>query len=108
MNLTRSFGLLFIPGLIVCAPIASHNLESDVNDASTGANSLAVPAPPGPPETFAPPLPAPPDAEPREPLDLYGNEVMSALAKYRLDSTGSLYELHSPQIEMPRLPSPKS
>ena len=40
--------------------------------------------------------------------DLYGNDVASAVAKYSFDATGSLYEVHSPQTELPRLPSPKS
>ena len=40
--------------------------------------------------------------------DLYGNEVTSAVAKYTFDATGSLYEVHSPQTELPRLKSPKS
>jgi len=42
------------------------------------------------------------------PVDLYGNEVTEAVAKYKLDATGSLYETHSPQTELPRLGSPKS
>lgn len=41
-------------------------------------------------------------------VDLYGNEITDAVAEYELDATGSLYELHSPQTELPRLPSPKS
>jgi len=41
-------------------------------------------------------------------VDLYGNEVIDAVATYSLDPTGSLYELHSPQTELPRLGSPKS
>jgi len=41
-------------------------------------------------------------------VDLYGNQVTDAVAKYKLDATGTLYELHSPQTELPRLPSPKS
>lgn len=40
--------------------------------------------------------------------DLYGNEVSDAVAEYGLDATGSLYEMHAPQVELPRLPSPKS
>jgi hypothetical protein len=43
-----------------------------------------------------------------EATDVYGNEVTAAVAKYTLDGTGSLYELHSPQTELPRLGSPKS
>lgn len=41
-------------------------------------------------------------------VDLYGNRVTDAVAKYELDATGGLYELHSPQTELPRLKSPKS
>jgi hypothetical protein len=41
-------------------------------------------------------------------VDLQGNEVTDAVAKYELDATGDLYELHSPQTELPRLKSPKS
>jgi hypothetical protein len=42
------------------------------------------------------------------PVDLLGNEVTDAVAKYQFDATGSLYETHSPQTELPRLGSPKS
>jgi len=41
-------------------------------------------------------------------VDLYGNPVSDAVAEYSLDSTGSLYELHSPRTELPRLSPPKS
>jgi hypothetical protein len=41
-------------------------------------------------------------------VDLYGNEVSDAVARYTLDPAGSLYELHSPQTELTRLGSPKS
>lgn len=41
-------------------------------------------------------------------LDLYGNEVTSAVAKYKFDGTGALYELHSPQTEVPKLAPPKT
>jgi hypothetical protein len=41
-------------------------------------------------------------------VDLYGNEVIDAVATYSIDPAGSLYELHSPQTELPRLASPKS
>ncbi len=41
-------------------------------------------------------------------VDLYGNEVTEAVATYSLDPTGGLYELHSPQTQLPRLASPKS
>lgn len=41
-------------------------------------------------------------------LDAYGNEVTHAVAEYSLDPAGALYELHTPQVELPRLGSPKS
>jgi hypothetical protein len=47
-------------------------------------------------------------AAPEQGLDAYGNEVTNAVAEYSLDPAGDLYELHSPQIELPRLGSPKS
>lgn len=39
--------------------------------------------------------------------DLYGNEVISAVATYELDETGYLYEVHSPQMDLPVLASPE-
>ena len=54
-------------------------------------------------------------ADPRDPsdeaegfVDLYGNDVTDAVATYTFDQAGSLYELHSPQTELPRLGIPKS
>jgi hypothetical protein len=39
--------------------------------------------------------------------DLHGNEVVyDAVATYELDEAGSLYEVHSPETELPRLASP--
>jgi len=43
-----------------------------------------------------------------EAVDLYGNEVSDAIATYSLDPAGSLYELHSPQTELPRLAETKN
>jgi hypothetical protein len=48
------------------------------------------------------------DSSENEATDVYGNEVSSAVAQYKLDATGTMYELHSPQTELPRLGSPKS
>ena len=51
------------------------------------------------------------DAEaPDEPdaVDLYGNEITDAVAKYKLDASGMLYEMHSPDTEVPRLKPPKT
>ena len=48
------------------------------------------------------------DAAPDPDLDAYGNDVTHAVAEYSLDREGSLYERHAPQVELPRLGSPKS
>jgi hypothetical protein len=42
------------------------------------------------------------------PVDLLGNEVTPAIANYKLDPSGTLYEEHSPDTELPRLTNPKS
>ena len=45
---------------------------------------------------------------PREaPIDFSGNEVQRAIARYKIDPTGALYEEHSPDTEVPRLAPPK-
>ena len=58
------------------------------------------------------PAPVPQEAvdgeDPGAAVDIYGNEVTDAVAKYKADRAGTLYELHSPQTEVPRLASPKS
>ena len=40
-------------------------------------------------------------------VDFNGNEVRSAVAHYKVDPAGALYEEHSPETEVPRLGSPK-
>jgi hypothetical protein len=49
-----------------------------------------------------------PVSEEIDAVDSYGNEVTRAVATYQFDATGSLYELHSPRTEVPKLPAPKS
>ncbi|HEV3058356.1 MAG TPA: hypothetical protein VGY48_08900 [Vicinamibacterales bacterium] len=41
-------------------------------------------------------------------VDLFGNHVTDAVARYTFDQDGSLYELHSPRTELPRLRAPRS
>ena len=41
-------------------------------------------------------------------VDLFGNNVSDAVARYTVDADGALYEVHSPQTEIPKLGSPKS
>jgi hypothetical protein len=56
---------------------------------------------------FAPRNGAPRDAAPSA-VDLYGNEITTAVSKYRVDAKGGLYDLHAPHVALPKLPSPKS
>jgi len=48
-----------------------------------------------------------PDQDSGSSADFFGNDVSDAVARYRLDDRGDLYEVHSPEIEIARLPSPK-
>lgn len=45
------------------------------------------------------------DDAPRR-TDLRGNEIAKPVARYRVDGRGTLYEVHSPQTEVPRLKAP--
>ena len=40
--------------------------------------------------------------------DVYGNDVTDAVATYKLDASGSVYEEHSPHTELPQLKPPTS
>jgi hypothetical protein len=46
------------------------------------------------------------DGIPRQ-RDLRGNEVVRPVAKYRVDQQGTLYEVHSPGTQVPRLGAPQ-
>lgn len=46
------------------------------------------------------------DREAPDRTDLHGNEIVRPVASYRLDRRGTLYEVHSPQTELPRLKAP--
>jgi hypothetical protein len=42
------------------------------------------------------------------PVDMFGNEVTSAVATYKLDPSGIMYEEHNPDTALPRLGIPRS
>jgi hypothetical protein len=80
-----------------------------------------VPAPPAPatPESFflivpelGPPAewtqPDSPDRRRENATDFYGNDVTSAIATYKLDRSGSIYEEHAPRTALPRLAPPEA
>lgn len=54
-----------------------------------------------------PPAPFLVEEEPPLEFDLRGNEIVRPVERYSVDHRGSLYELHSPQTEIPRLAPPE-
>jgi hypothetical protein len=91
--------LLAIGALLTQLVTATHQVHSTVEDVEPAASI----------DLFGDPL-GPVEDEPNEDemTDVYGNRVTPAVAAYQLDAAGTLYELHSPQTELPRLGSPKS
>jgi hypothetical protein len=47
------------------------------------------------------------DDAPRR-FDLRGNEIAHPVARYRVDRRGTLYEVHSPETEVPHLRPPRT
>ena len=45
-----------------------------------------------------------PDHSPEQ--DLYGNDISDAVARYKFDAEGTVYEEHSPETEIPHLRPP--
>lgn len=76
------------------------------------ATSAEITAPAAPAEeaVVGEPLVEPGDSsEPPDPrFDLFGNEIEEAVADYRIDLRGGLYERHSPDTAVPKLGSPKT
>jgi hypothetical protein len=88
-------GALLTPPLVT----ATRPVPSTVEDLESVAAIGPFDVPPGAIET---------ETNEDEATDVYGNRVTAAVARYQLDATGTLYELHSPQTQLPRLGSPKS
>ena len=88
-------GALLTPQLVT----ATHPVHSVAEDVDSAAST----------DLFDIPL-DPAEGEPNEDevTDVFGNRVTPAVATYQFDATGSLYEVHSPQTQVPRLGSPKS
>jgi len=71
--------------------------SSPMPSSSASFNDSSVSAPPDAPLVL--------DDAPQR-LDLRGNEISRPVARYRVDDTGTVYEEHSPQTELPRLKQP--
>ena len=95
------FAAVIVPLLAFSTPLVVHRAYG----AALGALSTS-PLPPLPsPEGFgsSAQLDLPGDR-----VDIYGNPVSSAISAYASDPAGGRYELHAPQVALPRLGSPIS
>ncbi len=100
--------------LLVVAGV-SRTPAATAAKASTAAKSAAsasVPHDSGP--TFSHPVDphdglVSADTEPDDgtQVDLQGDEVTAAVARYRFDAQGNIYETHAPHTEVPRLGTPQ-
>jgi hypothetical protein len=93
--------LLGVGALLTQLVTATHPVHATVEDVDVESAASV--------DLFRVP-PAPVEGEPNEDeaIDVYGNRVTPAVATYQLDAAGTLYELHSPQTQLPQLGSPKS
>jgi hypothetical protein len=99
---------LVMPIALVWMLLPASSVTPSHAPAPQAARPLWIAAPD---EPGAPRLGPSPDVDRQDSagtVDLYGNEVSDAVAKYRVDTTGSVYELHSPHTELPKLRSPKT
>jgi hypothetical protein len=108
LKLVAGFAIaLVLPFLMANALLTSHSTTASSPTTSIDARDpLTIDSPDNPSgATFMTHVEEPED---EDDLDLLGNPVSAAVATYKLDATGSLYETHSPRTELPHLGSPKS
>jgi hypothetical protein len=91
--------------------VAGRGMGSSPSPLENAATSAEITAPAAPiagavvGEPLVEPHDSPEEPDPR--YDLFGNEIEEAIADYRIDLRGGLYERHSPDTAVPRLGSPK-
>ena len=114
LRLVSAFRTLVLFGAVVVATCLPGVATEWLFERSDGENRTFHPAARSttkPLEYLLPPLPATPSAEEYEAapeqFDLRGNEIVRPVERYGVDRRGSLYELHSPHTEVPRLPPPE-
>ena len=106
MKLVTGFAIaLVFPFLMANALLTSHWSSAFSARASVDARDPMIDPQDHSGVTFLTHIDEP---EEQDDLDLLGNPVSDAVATYKLDAAGSLYETHSPRTELPRLGSPKS
>jgi hypothetical protein len=95
--------------MILIATTSSLLAPQTPTNSGTSTAPLVIPSSTDRPLPYAQPDgPNAPGTDEESTTDFYGNDVTAAVARYKLDATGSLYEAHSPQTQMAKLGSPKS
>ena len=107
--MTKTFyaaiGVLWLCSLVAGPAVWGSGLSSLI--AASSAEITAQPMPmPRDGVTAAPRVEPGDSLEPR--TDLLGNEVENAVADYRIDLGGDVYERHSPETAVLKLASPSS
>lgn len=102
MRTLRSLGVIVVVALVALCAFFSRSAHRTADGARNAATHVELATIPGADSDVDPP-----DDDAGE-VDLFGNDVTDAVARYRLDATGSLYEVHSPQTEIPKLAAPKT
>ena len=115
-RLTFTFAFAGMMSIAVMRPLCAPGLVRPYHYSGTSTSSvtpsittpLSTERPVPYPQRGSSNGPAIPGAEDENVTDLYGNDVTAAVARYKLDAAGSLYEAHSPQTQLAKLGSPKS
>ena len=105
--MTRIYAAIAVVWL--CSVLGGHQLwvaglASPIE--SNSAEITAQAAPSASDVAGAPPVERRDSSDPR--IDLLGNELENAVADYRVDRGGAVYERHSPETAVLRLGSPSS
>ena len=103
MNRIAGWGLALILTFLALAGLFTRQRATPLHTAPA-----AAPAMPSRPTHVPGVVAGDAAAEDQGSIDLYGNDVSPAVATYSFDALGSLYEVHSPQTQLPRLGSPKT
>ena len=103
---TVSGGTLAVVAVLVLGVSGGMGTERSAPQASREQLRPSVPPPPSPPEDAksTAKLPRLLEGEPR--TTLQGDDINNAIATYGIDEGGNLYEVHSPQTEVPSLGGP--
>jgi hypothetical protein len=105
---TVSGGTLAVVALLVLGVSGGLGTDKSVATGSRTYTAPQVPPPPSPPEAAGAAPAAPKLLEGETRTTLQGDDINDAIATYGIDEGGNLYEVHSPQTEVPSLGGPSA